>query len=158
MSLLRVHRVPQKAGNFLTSGTTIGFSGRSLLHVELIGSLYRLNHSLFGQVLHFILLNPYIFLNSLFPNTFNLCSFLITRGYTSYKFRTVKIIVSQWYSAGLRAGWSGARVPAGAGNFSLHHRVQTGSQAHPASYPVGIRDSYPGGKAATLWSWPLTSI
>jgi hypothetical protein len=33
----------------------------------------------------------------------------------------------------------------GAGNFSLHHRVQTGSEAHPASYPVGNRGSFPGG-------------
>jgi hypothetical protein len=32
----------------------------------------------------------------------------------------------------------GVRVPAEAGNFSLHHRrVQTGSGAHPASYPMG---------------------
>jgi hypothetical protein len=30
-------------------------------------------------------------------------------------------------------------VPVGAGNFSLHHHVQTGSEAHPASYPMGIR-------------------
>jgi hypothetical protein len=44
------------------------------------------------------------------------------------------------------------------GNFSLHHRVQTGSGAHPASYPMGTRDSFPGGKAAGAWSWPLTSI
>jgi hypothetical protein len=36
----------------------------------------------------------------------------------------------------------------GAGNFSLHHRVQTGSEAHPASYPVGTRGYFPGGKAA----------
>jgi hypothetical protein len=28
------------------------------------------------------------------------------------------------------------------------HRVQTGSGAHPASYPMGIKDSFPGGKAA----------
>jgi hypothetical protein len=29
-------------------------------------------------------------------------------------------------------GWIiGVRVPAGAGNFSLHHRVQIGSDAHP---------------------------
>jgi hypothetical protein len=27
--------------------------------------------------------------------------------------------------------------PAGAGNFSLHHRVQHGSGAHPSSYPMG---------------------
>jgi hypothetical protein len=33
--------------------------------------------------------------------------------------------VAQWYSAGLRTGQSGVRVPAGVGNFSLHHRVQT---------------------------------
>jgi hypothetical protein len=32
---------------------------------------------------------------------------------------------------------SKVRVPVGAGNFSLHHRVQNGSGAHPASYPVG---------------------
>jgi hypothetical protein len=33
-------------------------------------------------------------------------------------------------------------------NFSLHHRVQTGSGAHPASYPMGARGSFPRGKAA----------
>jgi hypothetical protein len=32
--------------------------------------------------------------------------------------------------------------------FFLHHRVQTGSGAHPASYPMGTRGSFPGGKAA----------
>jgi hypothetical protein len=44
----------------------------------------------------------------------------------------------------------GSRIPfpAGAGNFSLHHRVRNGSGAHPASYPTGIRGSFPGGKAA----------
>jgi hypothetical protein len=40
------------------------------------------------------------------------------------------------------------RFPTGAGNFSLHHRVQNGSGAHPASYPLGTRGSFPGGKAA----------
>jgi len=30
---------------------------------------------------------------------------------------------------------------AGTGNFSLHQHVQTGYGAHPASYPVGTRDS-----------------
>jgi hypothetical protein len=44
----------------------------------------------------------------------------------------------------------GSRVqfPAGAGNFSLHRRVQNGSGAYPASYPKGIRGSFPGDKAA----------
>jgi hypothetical protein len=34
------------------------------------------------------------------------------------------------------------------GNFSLRHRLQNGSGAHPASYAMGTRGSYPGGKAA----------
>jgi hypothetical protein len=48
----------------------------------------------------------------------------------------------------LRAGQSGSRVrfQAGAGNFSLHHCVQNGSGAHPASYPMGARGSFPGVK------------
>jgi hypothetical protein len=61
--------------------------------------------------------------------------------------------IAQRCSAGLRAGWSGVQVPAGAGNFSPYHRVQTGSETHPGSYPMGI-----GSKAAEVWSWPFTSI
>jgi hypothetical protein len=53
---------------------------------------------------------------------------------------------------------SRVRFPAEAGNFSLHHRVQNGSGAHPASYPMGTRSSFPWGKAAEAWSWPLISI
>jgi hypothetical protein len=37
---------------------------------------------------------------------------------------------------GLDDRGSRARLPAGAGNFSLHHRVQNGPGAHPASYPM----------------------
>jgi hypothetical protein len=37
-------------------------------------------------------------------------------------------------------------MPVGAGNFS--HRVQTGSEAHPAPYPMGTGVSFPGSKAA----------
>jgi hypothetical protein len=44
------------------------------------------------------------------------------------------------------------------GNFSVHHHVQNGSGAHPASYSVDTRGSFPGGKAAGAWSWPLTFI
>jgi hypothetical protein len=40
------------------------------------------------------------------------------------------------------------RLPSVAGNFSLHYRIQDGSGAHPASYPVDTRGSFPGGKAA----------
>jgi hypothetical protein len=49
---------------------------------------------------------------------------------------------------GLDDQGSRVRFPAGAGNFSLHHRVQNGSGAHPASYPMSTRGSFPGGKAA----------
>jgi hypothetical protein len=49
---------------------------------------------------------------------------------------------------GLDDRGSRVRFPAGAGNFSLHHRVQNGSGAHPASYPMVTRGSFPGGKAA----------
>jgi hypothetical protein len=38
------------------------------------------------------------------------------------------------------------RFTARAGNFSLHHRVQNSSGAHPASYPMGTRGSFPGVK------------
>jgi hypothetical protein len=50
----------------------------------------------------------------------------------------------------------GIRFPTGAGNFSLHHRVQTGSGAHPASYPLDTAGSFPGGKAASAWSYTST--
>jgi hypothetical protein len=48
----------------------------------------------------------------------------------------------------MRSERSGVRVLAEAGNFSPHHRVQTGSGAHPASYPMGTGCSFLGGKAA----------
>jgi hypothetical protein len=41
----------------------------------------------------------------------------------------------------------GVQFPAGDGNFSFRHHVQTGSGAHPASYPMGTGGSFPGGKA-----------
>jgi hypothetical protein len=41
---------------------------------------------------------------------------------------------------------SRVRFPAGAGNFSLHHRVPNGSGAHPASYPMGTKGSFLGVK------------
>jgi hypothetical protein len=49
---------------------------------------------------------------------------------------------------GLDDQGSRVRFPAGAGNFSLRHSVQHGSGAHPASYPMGTKGSFPGGKAA----------
>jgi hypothetical protein len=55
-------------------------------------------------------------------------------------------------SVGIAVGYGlddrGSRVRflAGDGNFSLHHSVQNGSGAHPASCPMGNRGSFPGGK------------
>jgi hypothetical protein len=42
----------------------------------------------------------------------------------------------------------GVRILTEAGNFSFHYRVHTGFGAHPASYPMGTRGSFPRGKAA----------
>jgi hypothetical protein len=49
---------------------------------------------------------------------------------------------------GLDDRGSRVRFPAGAGNFSLLYRVQNVSGAHPTSYPMGTRGSFPGGEAA----------
>jgi len=48
------------------------------------------------------------------------------------------------------------RFPAGAGNFTLHHRVQTESVAHPSLLSNGYRGSFSGRKVAG--SWPLTFL
>jgi hypothetical protein len=63
-----------------------------------------------------------------------------------------RCIKSRDSSVGVALGYgfddrgSRVRFPAEAGNFSLHHRVQNGSGAHPASYPMGARGSFPGVK------------
>jgi hypothetical protein len=49
---------------------------------------------------------------------------------------------------GLDDRGSRVRFPAGAGNFSHHHRVKNGYEAYPASYPIDTRGSFPGSKAA----------
>jgi hypothetical protein len=58
---------------------------------------------------------------------------------------------------GLDDRGSRVRFPAGAGNFSLHHRVQNGSGAHPDSYPMGTRVSFLGGKASEADRSPPSS-
>jgi hypothetical protein len=61
----------------------------------------------------------------------------------------VAVYAPNSFYEGPSTGWTiGVRFPADAGNFSLNHRVQNGSGAHPASYPMGTRDDFPGGKAA----------
>jgi hypothetical protein len=73
---------------------------------------------------------------------------------------------------GLDDRGSRVRFPAGAVNFSLHHRVQKGSGVHPASYPMGtgtlsLGVKRPGSEAdhsppssaevKTAWSYTSTS-
>jgi hypothetical protein len=58
----------------------------------------------------------------------------------------------------LRAERCGVRIPIEARDFSLLQNVWTGSGAHPASVFSGYRFSFPRGKAAGGWRWPLTSI
>jgi len=43
-------------------------------------------------------------------------------------------------------------------NFSFCHRIQVDPETHSASYSVSTGGSFPGGKAAGVWSWLLTSI
>jgi hypothetical protein len=75
---------------------------------------------------------------------------------SSSKSRDSSVGVALGY--GLDDRGSRFRFPAGAGNFSLHHCVENGFGAHSASYPMGTKGSFPGGKAAGAWSWLLTSI
>jgi hypothetical protein len=77
------------------------------------------------------------------------CNLIVVEGPSDWhKFLSVGARIAQWYSAGLWAGWSGVPIPAGAGNFSVHHCAQTGSGDHPASYPMGSRGSFPASKTA----------
>jgi hypothetical protein len=80
---------------------------------------------------------------------------IVTWGYATKKRKIALVnIKSRDSSVGIALAYGldnrGSRVlfPAGAGNFSLHHRVHNGSGAHPASYPVGTTGSFSGGKAA----------
>jgi hypothetical protein len=43
-------------------------------------------------------------------------------------------------------------------DLSLLHKVQTGSEAYPASYQMGDCGDFPGAKAACALISPLTSI
>jgi hypothetical protein len=85
----------------------------------------------------------YIFFHSYFPSFIN------------FSFSFFPFFKSRDSSVGIALGYGlddrdcRVRFPAGAGNFSLHHRyVRNGSGAHPASYPTGTSGSFPGDKAA----------
>jgi len=81
------------------------------------------------------------------------------------------MLISQLYSAGIRAEWSEVRVPIGAGNFSSHHHVQTGSVATqpPIQWilrilSLGVKqpwreaDHSPPSSTEVMKAWSYTSI
>jgi hypothetical protein len=51
--------------------------------------------------------------------------------------------MSRGSSAGIATGFDSRHGK----DFSLFHSIQTGSGAHPASYPMGSVGDFPGGKA-----------
>jgi hypothetical protein len=58
---------------------------------------------------------------------------------------------------GLDVRGSKVRFSAGAGNFSLHHRVQNGSGSHPASCRMSTRDHSPPLVPSSKNEWSHTS-
>jgi hypothetical protein len=66
------------------------------------------------------------------------------------KYWLLASVMSWDSSVGIAAGYVlddpiiGVRFPAGTGNFSLRHRVQTCSGTHPASYSMGTVGSFTG--------------
>jgi hypothetical protein len=66
--------------------------------------------------------------------------------YINDKSRNSSVSIALGY--GLDDRGSSVRFPVGAGNFSLHHRVQNGSGAKSASHTMGTRGPFLGGKAS----------
>jgi hypothetical protein len=83
-----------------------------------------------------------------FPLNFYLL--VISQANTTIRYIKRAVIAQSVWRLGYGLDDRGSRVrfPVGAGNFSLHHRVQNGSGALSTSYPIGTRGSFPGGKAA----------
>jgi hypothetical protein len=61
------------------------------------------------------------------------------------------------YSEYLRHGRSKGQSSSPGRVKNFLHVVQTGPGVHPISYTMGTGGFYLGGKAAEVWSWPLTS-
>jgi hypothetical protein len=59
-----------------------------------------------------------------------------------YKSRDSSVGIATGY--GLDNRGSRVRFSEEAGNFFPHHRLQNGPGAHPASYPMRTKDSFPG--------------
>jgi hypothetical protein len=77
-----------------------------------------------------------------------------TMDYFKYSSRDSPVGIATTYT--LNSWGFGIQVPVGE-DFSCLHVVQTGSRVHPASYPIGSGNIFPGTKADGKWSWPLIS-
>jgi hypothetical protein len=66
--------------------------------------------------------------------------------YTTLFNSRIRAVIALGY--GLDEEGSRFPFPAGAGNFSLHHRVQNGFGAHPTSYTMGTGGFFSEGKVA----------
>jgi hypothetical protein len=116
---------------------------------------YRLSPETFGYILVYRVPSSSLPSNSQFHCHLqqsvkkNVCTF-------SYESRNSSVGIALGY--GLDDRGFRVRFPAEAVNFSLHHRVQNGSGAHLAPYPMGTGGCFPGGKAPGAWSWRFTSI
>jgi hypothetical protein len=87
---------------------------------------------------------------ALFPSEFNFFLLRCSRNSSGSRYfrksRDTSVGIALGY--GMYDRGSRVRFPAGAGNVSLQ----------PASYPMGTKGPFHGGKAAGAWNWPLTSI
>jgi hypothetical protein len=80
-----------------------------------------------------------------------LFSFNLISGHFTLRGKDSGVIDQLYSSVGIALGYrldDRVQFPAGAGYFSLHHRIQNGSGILPASYPMGTWYSFPEGKAA----------
>jgi hypothetical protein len=120
-------------------------------------------HNLEGTLIALLCFNPqaqYLIFPTQFTHTHTHTHIYIYIYTKCFKINTpefsecLRMCNSRDSSVGIALGYglddrgSRVRFQAGARSFSLHHRVQNGSGAHPASYPMGTRGSFPGGKAA----------
>jgi hypothetical protein len=92
-------------------------------------------------VAHFEILSQYSLADRLKLNRF---VFYATQSFNFRIHKSPGVGIATGY--GLDGRGVGVRFPIG--SSILLCRVQTGSGAHPASYPVGIVGSFPGGKVA----------
>jgi hypothetical protein len=67
-------------------------------------------------------------------------------------------MVAQWYSSGLRAGWSWGSNPGRGWEFFSSPPRPNRFWGPPSLLSSGYQGFFPGGKAAGTWSWSLTSI